>query len=461
MKIIGTILLLVALPGGVSTAETGSGVSAPPSSRLGREDAVGNLGTRPRERDPETNESLRLDEVLQAVWTNNPMIKAAAANWEAMKQRIPQARAWEDPKVGLDVERFGTTRFDTFTDNEWMLMQEIPVTGKNRLRGKSAFAEAVAAFEELRRRELDVTAKARVAYYNLANAWEQLAINDRNIALLKQFVTASRAKYEAGTAPQSDVLIAETDLAKLEAEARYDILRDISDAESQLNVLMNRPARAPLGRPAPPSFFTVELSADRLEALALERRPELLMQHKQIEAAEARYKLARREWIPDPEIRVEARQFNGRGGGFQEYDTGIFFKFPWVNFRKYKAAIEETRQMKLSAEHELEGMEKDAFGLVREQLKKVETFRHHAELFRDKIVPLARQNVTTTRSAYETDKTGFLNLIDAQRTFYEVESMYWQHLSTYLGALAELEAIVGGDLNARPKSLSAEKKDAP
>lgn len=99
--------------------------------------------------------------------------------------------------------------------------------------------------------------------------------------------------------------------------------------------------------------------------------------------------------------------------------------------------------------------------MVREQLKKVETFRHHTELFRDKIVPLARQNVTTTRSAYETDKTGFLNLIDAQRTFYEVESMYWQHLTTYLGALAELEAIVGGDLNPQPKSIPAEKKGTP
>lgn len=399
-----------------------------------------------------------MDEVVNSVRTNNPTLKAAAANWEAMKQRIPQARAWEDPRVGVDVERSGTTRFDTFTDNEWMVMQEIPVTGKNRLRGKSAFAEAVAAFEELRRRELDVMTKARVAYYNLANAWEQLGINQRNIELLNQFVTASRAKYEAGTAPQSDVLVAETDLAKLQ-EARYDILRDVSDFESQLNVLMNRPARSPLGRPTTSAFFILDLAQDRLEALALERRPELLMGEKKVEAAEARYKLARREWIPDPEIRVEGRQFNGRSG-IQEYDTGIFFKFPWVNYRKYKAGIEEMRQMKLSAEHELEGTQKDTLGMVREQIKKIETFRHHTQLFRDKIVPLARQNITATRSAYETERTGFLNLIDAQRTFYEVESMYWHHLTTYLSALAELESLVGADLNAQPKSPPTEKKDA-
>jgi cobalt-zinc-cadmium efflux system outer membrane protein len=406
-----------------------------------------------------TNGTLRLEEILFAVRTNNPTLKAAAANWEAMKQRIPQARAWEDAMVGVDVERFGTTRFDTFTDLEWMVAQELPLTAKNRWRGKSALAEAVAAFEELRRRELDLVAKARVAYYTLANAWEQLDINDRNLTLLRQFIGVSRAKYEAGTAPQSDVLVAETDLAKVQ-EARFDVFREISDAESQLNVLMNRPARARLARPATPGLFTLDLPEERLEALALERRPELLAQQKRIEAAEARYRLARREWVPDPEVRVEARQFNGRSG-IQEYDTGIFFRFPWANFRKYKGMIEEMRQMKLGAEHELEGLRKDTLGLVREQLKKVETFRHHAELFRDKIVPLARQNVTATRSAYETDKTGFLNLIDAQRTFYEVESMYWHHLTTYLSALAELEAVVGAELSAQSASPPAEKKESP
>lgn len=406
-----------------------------------------------------THATLHIDAVLNAVRNNNPMLKAAAANWEAMKLRIPQARAWEDPMVGVDVERMETTRFDNFTDAEWMIAQEIPITGKNRLRGKSALAEALSAFEEFRRRELDLTARARVVYYRLANGWEQLAINDRNIALLKQFVTASRAKYEAGTTPQSDVLVAETDLAKLQ-ESRFDTLREISDAEAQLNVLMNHSPRTPLGRPEPPVFFAIDLDEDRLESLALKRRPELLMDRKKVEAADARYKLARRDWIPDPEIRVEARHFNGRSG-IQEYDTGIFFKLPWVNYRKYKAAIEEARQMKLSAEHELSGAEKETLGMIREQLKKVETFHHHTELFRDKIVPLARQNITATRLAYETDKAGFLNLIDAQRTFYEVESMYWNHLTSYLSALAELKSLVGADLNAPARSAPAEEKNAP
>jgi outer membrane protein TolC len=403
--------------------------------------------------------ALTVEAVVAEALTNNPALKAARANWEGMKQRVPQVRAWEDPRVGVDIERYGTTELFTFTDNEWMVMQELPLTGKNRLRGKSALAEALAAFEEVRRRQLDLFAKAHVSYYALANAWEQQSLNDQNIALLKQFIRVSRARYEAGAAPESDVLTAETSLAKAQ-ESSLDVLRTLSDAESQLNVLMNRPAGTPLGRPGPLTLFTLDLGVDRLEALALERRPELLLGQKKIEAAAARYTLARREWIPDPEVRVEARQYNGHSG-IQEYDTGIFFKFPWVNYRKYKAAIDEARQMKLRAEHELEGGRQETLALLRAQLKKITTIHHHAELFRDQIVPLARQNVTATRSAYETGKTGFLNLMEAQRTAFEVESLYWQHLTTYLSALAELEALVGADLKASPRPTPSEKKGPP
>ena len=101
--------------------------------------------------------------------------------------------------------------------------------------------------------------------------------------------------------------------------------------------------------------------------------------------------------------------------------------------------------MKASAEYELESARNETLGLVRDALTKAETYHHHVELFRDRILVLARQNASATRVAYETDKTSFLNLIDAQRTLQEVEGMYWTHLTEYLSALAELQSVIGTD----------------
>ena len=396
--------------------------------------------------------SLPLETVLRDVLQNNPSLKAARANWEAMKQRVPQARAWEDPRAGFNTVagRFVSIPPNSFTDQKLMVEQAVPLSGRNRLRGEAAEAEAAAAYGDFRRRELDLTARARTLYYRLANAYEQLRINDSNTELLQRFVAISRAKYEAGTKPESDVLIAETDLAKLH-EARADILRQVSDAESQLNVVMNRPAQAPLPRPEEMRLFSLALHLDNLQNLALTNRPELLIARKKIEAAQAKLAAAKREWVPDPSLLVEASRYNDTAPVVSEVAVGVSINLPWFNRHKYKAAIEEAKQMQASAEFELESAQKDTLGLVRDALQKVETFHHHVELFRDRILPLARQNITATRLAYETDKTGFLNLIDAQRTLQEVQGMYWNHLTEYLTGLAELEAVAGTGL-AQPNA---------
>ncbi len=198
---------------------------------------------------------LSLREVIRAVAERNPSVKAAEAKWETMKARVPQAAAWEDLRAGVDsfVERSVSIPANSFMNQTAMLEQEVPISGKNRSRARAATAEAGAAFEDLRRMELDVSSRARIAYARLANGYAQLEVNRRNDELLGQFVQISRSRYETGAATQADVLIAQTDAAKL-LETRADIERQISEAQSALNVLLNRPAQAPLGRPGPLVF---------------------------------------------------------------------------------------------------------------------------------------------------------------------------------------------------------------
>src|SRR5215813_13666144 len=156
-------------------------------------------------------------DVISTVLRANPTLKAARAKWEAMKERVPQARAWEDLRAGGDfrVERSVDIPPNSFMDQTAMLEQEVPISGKNLSRGRAATAEARATFEEFRRTELDVVMRARIAYARLANSYAQLEVNGRNGDLLDQFVQISRSRYEAGTATQADVLIAQTDAAKL------------------------------------------------------------------------------------------------------------------------------------------------------------------------------------------------------------------------------------------------------
>ena len=402
---------------------------------------------------------LSLDHVLSEVLSNNPAIKSARSSWEAMKQRVPQARAWEDPRLGFDTSfyRFVDVMPNSFTDQKLMVEQSIPVAGKNRLRGEAASAEALSAYHEIRRRQLELIVKARTAYFQLANAYQQLELNQKNIALLKQIADISRSRYEVGSEAQSDVLAAETEQAKLE-ETVFDTKRQISDAETELNTLMNRPPHA-LPKPEPLVFRNVELSLDTLQQIALTNRPDFFIAKKKIEAAQTRVELAKRDWWPDPSLRLEADRYNDTSHPVSELMAGVAINIPWFHPKKYRAAIEENKKMVESAEQELEALRTDTLGMVKTAFKKAETFHHHTELFRNKLLPLAQETVTSKRLSYETQKGAFLDLLMAQRTLQEVESMYWSHLTDYQSALAELEAVVGTKLvHADTEELTKESK---
>jgi outer membrane protein TolC len=80
---------------------------------------------------------------------------------------------------------------------------------------------------------------------------------------------------------------------------------------------------------------------------------------------------------------------------------------------------------------------------VRDQLTKIQTSAEKYELYRDKILPVARQTVEASRGTYESSSGGFLELVTTWRTLQDVESAALNHLADYSAAVAELDAIIG------------------
>jgi outer membrane protein TolC len=409
--------------------------------------------------------------------TNHPSLKAAHARWRAALARVPQARAWDDPRAGLDVERRGTTRFTATSDNEWTLAQTVPLSGKNTLRARAAEAEAAVAWAEWRRAELELRARVPAAYFLYAHAYLRLALNRTNELLLRQAVELTRTKFEAGTRPYADVLTAELDLTRL-LEDRLDLELEILNQQTELNTLLARsphdelppptplsfkplvlpPPRAPStghGEPTDVLLFDWPVFHHRMLTRALEHRPELYAAERRVASARARVELARRAWLPDPELRLEARQLNGFARGIDEYDTGIFLRLPWLNRRKYQAAIEEAKLNLAAAEQELAALRLETQGRVRTQSRKVQTLQDHFQFLRDNVVPKARQVVEAALIAYREERSGLLELLSAQRVALHAEQTLQQHLVDYLIAVAELDALIGDDAGLLPRVCSA------
>ncbi|HWB61073.1 MAG TPA: TolC family protein [Chthoniobacteraceae bacterium] len=405
---------------------------------------------------PRDEASISLDEVTQAALSNNPAIQSALKKWDAMKARIPQAGAWDDPKVSATsrVARYVAIGPNAFTDQMLSIEQLIPLTGKNLARARAAAAEAVAAYEVARRQQLDVVAKTRVSYFRLANVYAQLELNRRNLVSLKQIAEVARAKYQVGDQSAAFVLTAETEYSKL-MEVGRDLELQLATGDAELDALMGRDAFAPLGRPAGSDAEPVVPAVEKLREIAMSSRPEVRIAAARAEQAKAVLQLARREWIPDPAVVVEAQRYDGASQAVSEVDAGVSFNIPWVNYRKYSSEIREAADALDAAQRDLDSARLDTLAALREAVEKAQTMHHHIELYRDKIVPQAQQAFEASGLGYENGKVSFLDWIAAQRTLRDLQSEQQQAIADYQTAVAELEAIIGSNLTTTTQTKSS------
>jgi outer membrane protein, heavy metal efflux system len=396
---------------------------------------------------------LALSDAVTAALENNPAIKTTRAKWESARQRIPQAAAWEDPKLTVNslLGRFVDISRNGFADQMVTVEQMIPLTGKNRSKERIAAAEAVAGFEDFRRQQLDVISKTKASYVRLANIYLLLDLNDQEEAALSQTLDASKAKFEVGTQSQADYLTADVERQKI-IEARRDLEQKLSDEQTKLKVLMNRDPFSPLGRPVLSETLPPDLSPERLRRLTLENRPEVRQAQSMVIGASAKVELAKREWIPDPSVSLQAQHYNAGRQAISEINAGVSIGLPWFNSKKYRAGEREAQSDLLAAQQSLEGAQTEAIGMLRDQLQKIETLHHHLELYRDQLLPSARQTVSSYQADYETDKTTLIQVLTSENNLRELETMFNQDQADYRVAIAELESLVGTDLNVANRS---------
>ena len=87
---------------------------------------------------------------------------------------------------------------------------------------------------------------------------------------------------------------------------------------------------------------------------------------------------------------------------------------------------------------------------VQDALVRAESQHRQVMLFRDVIIPQARQTVDASLSGYRAGKLEFLTLVDNWRRLFEFEVIYHQDLAALEQSLADLQQAVGRDLDFAP-----------
>lgn len=389
---------------------------------------------------------LSLDQLLAEVRAKHPEIKSATAMASADRERIIQAGAWEDPVAGLELQRMNNnTRVFSYDMAELSLSQKIPLSGNRERRRAAATAEAGVSAAAIRTRSYLLVASARDAFFQLLRTREQLALVADSERLLVQAADLVRSRLATGGTDTTALLMAERERAQLQ-ERLIMLEREAADAVATLNTLRDLAPQTPIGElaapstaPASPAFATLE----EAQAHALAHRPELREADARITAATRNEDLAARAWRPDPEVMVKARHVQAGGRVLNDYDTGVAVSLPWANNEKYRSAQREAARRREALELDAAALRTRTAGEIRDMWTRRDTARRNVELYRDRLLPLARSGSDTLRAGLVTGKNSLTELVAAQRALIDAQITLAANLSDFHRYNSMLATLTG------------------
>jgi outer membrane protein TolC len=390
---------------------------------------------------------------VEVAVSDNPNLAEVQERYKALLEVPSQVGALPDPMVSLNAMNFPTDSFDRdqepMTQLQVGISQVIPFPGKLGLKEEAAEYDAKAAGHSVDEVRLQLVKNVKSKWWQLYYMDRALEAVESNQALLRQFITVAKTKYETGKGLQQDVLLAQLELSRLmDQEIQLKAIR--RNQAIKLNILMDRPANDVIVLPDQVSKSMPALADESALYLQAESsRPLLKKMETKIEAAQSRLDLAKRDYYPDFKLGVTYGDRTGNnpppmGGARSDFfSVMVGVKVPLYSGRKQsKAVSQRNSELRMNRYALL-----DEKGMVMAAISSAVTDYQEAtqqfSLYGSGIVPQAQQTVQSMLAGYQVNEVDFLNLVRSQMTLFNYELQYWKALSNAKQALARLEAAVG------------------
>jgi outer membrane protein, heavy metal efflux system len=398
---------------------------------------------------PGLQSELSLQQLIDEVQGRNPSLQAMAAAWQAAAQRYPQAVSLDDPMFSAIAAPASFGSDDVESAYTLQAGQKFPWFGKRAARGRMAQAESNVAFNDLEDSRIRLIEATQAAFYEYYLAHRQLDLNQENAKVIRQFRDTTQSRYRANQVTQQDVLQADLELAQQDRR-RIEIGRLQRVATARINTLLREPPDAPL--PPPPQQLTIpNVPADQafFQQLALEQRPDLRSLAAKVRAEQAAVTLACKNYYPDVEVfgRYDTFWQPADTQGDLRGQVGMNVNVP-IYGRRLNAAVREAVFRVNQRRAEYEQRQLDIQYEVAAAYEELDWSRQTLQLFSEKLIPAAEQNVAAARSNYDVSKTTFLDLATAQRQLITLREEREMALAAYHKRLAELKRITGGSVIA-------------
>lgn len=376
-------------------------------------------------------EELKLSDLIDEALQKNPEVLASASMVSASEYRISQVKSLPDPMFmfGYQNEGWKKYTFGQSQDAQWMFSasQMFPFPGKLPLKGETAARESESLKASYISTKLKIIAKVKELYYDLFFVYRNIdIIKDKNV-LFEKIEDAATARYSSGMGSQQEVLMAQTEKYML-LEREEMLKQKIQSLEAMLNLAIGRDINSPISKPAelPGSVYNQKL--DILLKAAIENSPEIKSKEKSAAAAEAKVKMAQKEYFPD--FTLNASYFNRGGGQFEDmWSLTTTVNIPLYYRTKQRQAVFEAEASFAAARYELEGAKLMISSNIRDNYSMVETAERLMDLYKNGLIPKTLQDFELALAGYAAGKVEAITAITRLKTLLDYEILYWEQFT--------------------------------
>ena len=387
---------------------------------------------------------LTIEQAVGYALQHNQELMAAALQIKAGKEAVVQSGKLPNPELGVEMENFGGRDDRTGVDGAETtvsLNQLIELGGKRQKRQQLAALAKEETGWQYQQKWLDLVTATNMAFIEILVSQQRVEQAREQLSLSEQVLQTVNARVEAGK-----VSPIESTKARV-ALTNSRIFLEKSERELAVN---RRNLSSLWGNDAP--LFTVAdgalHDADRalpsLEDLTsrLLTHPDLARLAAQVKQREAALELARAGKVPDITV-------SGGVRNYQETNDHAFvaaISMPLQIFDRNDGNIGEAGHQVNSARKELAAARIRMQAQLNQSYQQLVSAAAEADVLEKEVLPAAKNAFASVQEGYRQGKFNYLEVLDAQKTLFEVTVSHLDSLRTYQTAFVEVKRLAGLDL---------------
>jgi cobalt-zinc-cadmium efflux system outer membrane protein len=380
---------------------------------------------------PQTEPTLRLEDLERMALQNNPTVGQAEAAIRAAEGRRMQAGLMPNPIIGYLGEELSARAFDQKSEHYVFAEQEVPLGGKLK-KSRDIFArERAQAQAEAAAQKQRVLNAVRTFYYEALGAQRLVEVRGELAKLANEAVDVTGELFNTGAADRPDALAIQVEARR----ARLDLVmaeNDLDQIWRQIGAVVGDPFLKPARLAGDLEQGLPALEQEQLTATLLRESPEVKGAKAGIERARA--SLARAKAEPTPNLFLRGGmgystelletfppQPPGRKSGPEAF-AEVGLRIPLFN--RNQGAIAEASAELDFAEREARRVELMLRARTASAFRAYQNALSVATEYREQIVPRARQAYELYLASFRQMAAAYPQALIAQRTYFQTQAEY-------------------------------------